>query len=78
MRASETAVVDLMEVRAAVRRRRPGLPVLLISGYSHDVVANAGALDSGIKLLQKPFTPQQLLAEVEEQLAAYRQPKTNP
>jgi len=39
---------------------RPGLRVLLLSGYSRD----PAVLDAGVEFLQKPFRPSALVAEV--------------
>jgi two-component system, cell cycle sensor histidine kinase and response regulator CckA len=39
---------------------RPGLRVLLLSGYSHD----PARLDAGVDFLQKPFRPSALVATV--------------
>ena len=39
-----------------LRAARPDLKVLYMSGYSHDVIARHGVLDSETAFLQKPFT----------------------
>jgi PAS domain S-box-containing protein len=43
---------ELVEV---VRRERPGLPALYMSGYAENAIFHHGHLDEGIQLLQKPF-----------------------
>jgi CheY-like chemotaxis protein len=49
-------------------RRRPGLPVLLTTGYARDAVAEGGVLDPGTQLIGKPFTVQALAAKLREVL----------
>jgi signal transduction histidine kinase/ActR/RegA family two-component response regulator len=44
---------DGVELAAALRDRRPGLPVLLITGYSEAVLKGVNA--AGIEVLTKPF-----------------------
>jgi CheY-like chemotaxis protein len=51
------------------RQRRPGLKVLLTTGYTKDTV-RAGRLESGIPLLMKPFTFSGLTMKVREALDA--------
>lgn len=47
-----------------IRKKRPGMPVLFISGYSADT-AREDALDApNTELLLKPFTPTELLSKV--------------
>ena len=47
-----------------LRRRRPGLRVLYMSGYPQEVVSQARVLDSGAEVLPKPFTAATLLQAV--------------
>ena len=47
-----------------VQRRRPGVPVLYMSGYTQGAVAHRGRLDEGIEMLQKPFRKHELAAKV--------------
>jgi len=63
-----------MDLSAALagrlRRCRPGIKVLLTSGYTGDVVAQEGALNPSIPFLQKPFTVRTLALKVREVLDA--------
>jgi len=43
---------------------RPELRVLYMSGYTDDVIAHSGVLESGTLLLEKPFTMLALLGRV--------------
>jgi CheY-like chemotaxis protein len=43
---------------------RPELKVLYMSGYTDDIIAQRGVLESGVRLLQKPFTAKALLESV--------------
>lgn len=49
------------ELARRLAATRPGLRVLLLSGYSQD---DPALLDSGVDLLQKPFRPSALVAKV--------------
>jgi two-component system cell cycle sensor histidine kinase/response regulator CckA len=67
-----TGVVDLVvtdvvmpemsgrELAVVLVQRWPATPVLYISGYSQDAIAEHGVLDAGTTLLAKPFTPDDL------------------
>jgi len=47
-----------------LQRRKPGVRVLYVSGYTQDVISHRGILDTGVELLPKPFTSGVLLARV--------------
>ena len=57
------------EVAEALQRRRPGIPVLYVSGYSEGVIQHRGRLDPGVQLLSKPFDRRGLAAAVREALS---------
>ena len=52
------------ELAEAVQRQRPGLPVLFISGYTDDIVAQHGILRDGVALLEKPFSTSALVHKI--------------
>jgi two-component system cell cycle sensor histidine kinase/response regulator CckA len=47
-----------------VRRKRPDLPVLFMSGYSNGLLGTTHVLDDGIAFIEKPFTSGDLLHKV--------------
>jgi signal transduction histidine kinase/CheY-like chemotaxis protein len=53
-----------------MHRERPDLPVLYMTGYSKDAIAKRGVLDEGVSVIDKPFSPGDLLTKVGELLAA--------
>jgi PAS domain S-box-containing protein len=53
-------------------RRRPGLRVLYMTGYSRDAIKWRGGLEPGIHLLAKPFSQEELAAKVRKRLDATR------
>ena len=52
------------EAAARIRRIRPGIRVLYMSGYAQPVLASQGRLDPDVVLLDKPFTERELLDKV--------------
>ena len=56
------------ELARELTARRPGLPVLFMSGYPRDAMVNAGRLDEGVRLVEKPFGPETITREVREAL----------
>jgi two-component system, cell cycle sensor histidine kinase and response regulator CckA len=51
---------------------QPGLKVLYLSGYTDHAIVDQGMLEPGLNFLQKPFTPEQLTAQVRLALASSR------
>ena len=58
------------ELADEAQRRRPGLRVLFMTGYSRDAIMRHGRLDPGIHLLGKPFSMEELAAKVRGRLDA--------
>jgi len=56
------------EVAAQLRRHRPGMKVIYMSGYPDSAVVNGGILGKEAAFLHKPFTPAALAAKVRETL----------
>jgi signal transduction histidine kinase/CheY-like chemotaxis protein len=67
---TDVVMPDLLgrEVAEQVRRLRPGIGVLFMSGYAESVLASQGRLDAGVVLLEKPFGEADLLAKVAQVL----------
>jgi len=47
-----------------LQRMQPSMEVLFVSGYSQEELGRQGVLDDGVRLLPKPFAPEELLREV--------------
>jgi CheY-like chemotaxis protein len=56
------------EVYEELRKVRPDLKALFMSGYTADIVREKGILDEGLVFLDKPIAPQLLLKKVREVL----------
>ncbi len=56
------------DVARELRRRRPGLPVLFMSGYADDSERADGRIDLEHPLVEKPFNPADLIAQVQAML----------
>jgi CheY-like chemotaxis protein len=56
--------MDGPELARRLIARRPGLPVLFMSGYTDDEIVRRGLLDAGQPFLQKPFSPESLVEQV--------------
>jgi len=56
------------ELSERLRTLRPKLKVLFTSGYTSEIIARRGILESGVAYIAKPFTPDRLAAKVREVL----------
>ncbi len=65
-----------VELARTAAQRRPGLPVLLISGYSGESLSDNGLVEGEFDLLQKPFSHQDLAVRI--QAAVERGRKAEP
>ena len=66
--------VDGRRLAETLVQLRPNLTTLYMSGHSDDIVARHGALEPGLVLLSKPFTPDVLVGKVREALYGPRVP----
>jgi two-component system cell cycle sensor histidine kinase/response regulator CckA len=57
------------EAAEKIRRIRPHISVLYMSGYAQPILASQGRLDANVTLLDKPFTERELLDKVTAVLA---------
>jgi DNA-binding NtrC family response regulator len=57
-----------MELYDRLLDRRPGLPVLYMSGYTSDVVILDGTLEEEVSFIKKPFTEEHFLERVRRAL----------
>jgi len=56
------------ELAARLRKWRPGLKVIFMSGYGTDLITDDDARQSGIRYLDKPFEPKKLAAIVQQMM----------
>lgn len=61
------------ELEQRIQTIQPGIRCLFMSGYTADVIAHQGVLDKGVHFLQKPFSMQDLAAQVREALGEKKQ-----
>jgi PAS domain S-box-containing protein len=60
------------ELLSTLRKRRPGIRALFVSGYTSDIIARSGADGQATDLLQKPFGRDDLLSRVRRALSDAR------
>jgi CheY-like chemotaxis protein len=77
----DVLVTDLMmpslsgvDLARQLRQRRPGLPVVFVSGYAEDGLVARG-LEHGALLVKKPFTPRELLLALRRALSRLAPPE---
>ena len=54
------------ELADKIKARHPGVKVMYMSGYTHNTIANHGALEKGVVFLQKPLKLTELTEKVRE------------
>jgi DNA-binding NtrC family response regulator len=52
------------ELADALVKERPDLAVLYMTGYTRNAIVHNGTLDPGVRLLNKPFTIEELGREL--------------
>jgi CheY-like chemotaxis protein len=52
------------ELALRLKKLRPGIQVLFMSGYTDEVIVNNGVLEEGAQFIQKPFSPDQLAGKI--------------
>ena len=57
-----------LDLATALRKIRPDVKLLFMSGHTADVIAHRGILMQGVPFIQKPFAPGALAAKVREAL----------
>jgi two-component system cell cycle sensor histidine kinase/response regulator CckA len=63
------------EVFKIIRRERPDLPGLFVSGYAQERVFPNGSMPPGAAFLHKPFTPTEFARAFEQLVADYQGPR---
>jgi DNA-binding response OmpR family regulator len=53
-----------------IKKVRPGIRILFMSGYSEDMIKKQGMTEEGLEYVQKPVSPKVLLKKVRELLNA--------
>jgi len=56
------------EVYMEIRKIRPDIKTVFLSGYSADVVQDKGIHEEGLTLISKPISPAELLIKIREVL----------
>jgi two-component system cell cycle sensor histidine kinase/response regulator CckA len=56
------------DLARCITQALPRLPVLYMSGFTHDAIVRSGRLDEGVDLLEKPFTADALARTIREAL----------
>ncbi|MBR0714938.1 AAA family ATPase [Bradyrhizobium liaoningense] len=58
------------ELADAVTQRRPGMPVLYMSGYAEGAMTQDGCLEPGVTLLNKPYRPAEMARLIRQVLGS--------
>ena len=58
------------EMVEQIKSMRPDIKVLFMSGYTSDIIASKGVLESGMNFLMKPFNMTSLNDKIKDVLGA--------
>jgi two-component system cell cycle sensor histidine kinase/response regulator CckA len=58
--------MDGKELSDKLRKTRPGLRVIFISGYPREILSKRGILRKGVQLLKKPFSMEELIRQIQK------------
>jgi len=61
------------ELHERIKRIKPNIKALYMSGYTANVIAHRGVLTEGVRFIQKPFSPKALVQKVREILDATKE-----
>ena len=61
-------VLDGKELVERLKKLRPNLPAVFMSGYPRGAITHRGVIESGTEIIEKPFTPDVLARRVREML----------
>jgi len=56
------------ELASEIERRRPGIKIIFMTGYSRNAIVHHGRLDPGTELIQKPLTERVLARKIRQVL----------
>lgn len=56
------------EVYNEIKKARPDMKALFVSGYNEEVIHKKGILEEGLNFISKPFAPTEFLRKVREAL----------
>ncbi|HRX75850.1 MAG TPA: hybrid sensor histidine kinase/response regulator, partial [Candidatus Cloacimonadota bacterium] len=59
-----------LELAAILRFKHPEIKILLMSGYTENVITKHGELDPNLPFIQKPFTRAELADKIRATLEA--------
>jgi PAS domain S-box-containing protein len=56
------------ELAEEIKKDRPEIKVIFMSGYTDDIISHYGVLDAGVNFIQKPLAPNTLAVKIREVL----------
>ncbi len=59
-----------LDLAGQIRKTRPGIKCLFMSGYTADAIAHHGVLEAGVQFIQKPFSARDMAIKIRAVLKA--------